>query len=558
MRWRWEEIEPFYQELSDRSIDAGNVDGWLRDWSHLSRLIYERFQRIEVAVTVDTTDRDAEKQYTDFLDEIFPRAQAMEQKLKEKLLESGLQPKGFEIPLRNMRAEADLFRAENLPLISEEMKVGTKYDKIVGAQTVEWEGQELTIPQIAPLMQKSDRSQREQLWRLAMKRQIQDRQTVNELWIKLLNLRFQLARNADKPDYRAYRWQELLRLDYTPEDTLRFHEAIEQVVVPAAQRVYERNRQRLGVDELRPWDLFQDLYPLYQPPLPSYGSVDNLIETTGRIFYQVDPKLGEYFQTMRDEGLLDLPNRKNKAPGGYCTDFPVAQRPFIFMNAVGVHDDIQTLLHEGGHAFHVFESNHLPYFQQQQVGSEFSEVASMGMELLAGPYLGREHGGFYEPREAARARIQHLEQNLLFWPYMSVVDSFQHWVYTHPEEAVDPARCDACWGELWDRFITGVNWDGLEEEKVTGWHRKLHIFRYPFYYIEYGLAQLGAMQVWANALQDQRSAVATYRRALSLGGTVPLPQLFQAAGAKLAFDAETLSKSVQLAEQTIEELEQFL
>ena len=243
---------------------------------------------------------------------------------------------------------------------------------------------------------------------------------------------------------------------------------------------------------------------------------------------------------MRREKLLDLVNRKRKAPGGYCTDFSAVKRPFICMNAVGVHDDVQTLLHEGGHSFHVFETASLPYHQQTQVPMEFAEVASMGMELLAAPYLAADQGGFYSPADAARARIEHLEGTLLFWPYMAVVDAFQHWVYENPDAATDPVNCDRTWGEQWDRFMRGVDWGGLEEEKVTGWHRKLHIFQVPFYYVEYGLAQLGAMQVWRNALRDQAKAVANYRQALALGGTVTLPELFATAGAKFAFDAQTL------------------
>ena len=233
---------------------------------------------------------------------------------------------------------------------------------------------------------------------------------------------------------------------------------------------------------------------------------------------------------MRREKLLDLGNRKGKAPGGYCTQFQVAKRPFIFANAVGLHDDVQTLLHEAGHAFHAFEASHLPYYQQWDVSMEFAEVASMGMELLAAPYLPAQEDSFYSEPEAARARVEHLEGLILFWPYMAVVDAFQHWVYENHAAAADAKNCDAKWAELWRRFMPGVDWSGLDNEMMTGWHRKLHIYHYPFYYVEYGLAQLGAVQVWRNALEDQSDAVAHYRAALSLGGTVPLPELYAAAG----------------------------
>jgi oligoendopeptidase F len=296
--------------------------------------------------------------------------------------------------------------------------------------------------------------------------------------------------------------------------------------------------------------------PLGRPPLRPFKDVAELEARCAAIFNKVDPQLGKYFDLMRRQKLLDLDNRKGKAPGGYCTAFEVVHLPFIFMNAVGIHDDVQTLLHEGGHSFHVFETAALPYTQQLSVGMEFAEVASMGMELLSAPYLTTGQGGFYTEQEAARARIEHLEGNILFWPYMAVVDAFQHWVYENPQAAADPANCDAQWDAQWLRFMPGVDWTGLEQERMTGWQRKLHIFQVPFYYIEYGLASLGASQVWRNAIRDQAGAVAAYRKALALGGTVPLPVLYETAGARFAMDAGVLREAVQLAEVTIAELEQ--
>jgi oligoendopeptidase F len=553
MRLSWSDIEPFYTHLVAQPLSTAKVESWLADWSALTRLWYETYQRLYVGVTVDTTDQMAERSYDHFLEEIYPAVQAGEQALKEKLLASGLEPAGFEVPLRILRAEADLFRQENLPLLAEELKQGTEYDRIIGAQTIEWDGQEVTLPQLQTVYQEVDRSRRETAWRKAAQRQLADREAINDLWEREMQVRKTLADNAGRSDYRLYRWQKLLRFDYTPQDCDQFHRAIEEVVVPAARKLYERRRKRLGVERLRPWDLEVD--PLGRPPLRPFKTIAELEEKTATIFQRVDPKLGEYFEIMRREGLLDLDNRKGKAPGGYCTDFLVARRPFIFANSVGVHDDVQTLLHEGGHAFHVFESNDLPYYQQQQVPIEFAEVASMGMELLAAPYLTADQGGFYTAAEAAQARAEMLERSLLFWPYMAVVDAFQHWAYTQHALASHPAACDAHWAALWERFMPGVDWSGLEVEKATGWQRKGHIHSDPFYYVEYGLAQLGAVQVWRNAQSDQAGAVAAYRRALALGYTVPLPQLYAAAGAQFSFAAATLRQAVDLMLVTIQGLE---
>ncbi|MCP4538801.1 MAG: M3 family oligoendopeptidase [Chloroflexi bacterium] len=554
LQWSWPQIEPYFQNLTTRELTSDTVVGWLTDWSSLRECLSEMYKRLFVATTLNTADAEAERRFNTYLEDIFPVALAAEQRLKEKLLASRPQVEGFEIPLRNMRAEDALFREANLPLLAQDHQLSAEYAKITGAQTVTWDGEEVPLAQLQPVYQDSDRGLRERAWRLTSERQLADREAINELWQRLLSLRRQLATNADLgDDYRAYRWQQLLRFDYTPANCAQFQQAIEQVVVPAATRLYEKRRQRLGVDMLRPWDLNVD--PLGHPPLRPFTDVAELEAKTSSIFHRIDPQLGAYFDVMVEEKLMDLENRKNKAPGAYCEAFDVARRPFVFLNAVGLHDDVQTLLHEGGHAFHVFESNHLPYHHQLDVPMEFAEVASMSMELLAAPYLTATEGGFYSQADAARARAKYLEDMLLFWPYMAVVDAFQHWVYQNADAALDPTHCDAQWTALWKRFMPGVDWSGLEPDMMTGWHRKLHIHQIPFYYVEYGLAQLGAVQIWRNALRDQAGTVADYRRSLALGGTVPLPQLYETAGAKFAFDADTLHDAVKLVEETIATLD---
>jgi oligoendopeptidase F len=379
------------------------------------------------------------------------------------------------------------------------------------------------------------------------------RDTLNKLYSDMLTLRKQVAANAGLPDYRAYAFREKERFDYTPEDCFTFHEAIEAVVVPAAQRIYTRKQQQLGLKSLRPWDTQADTSEF--PPLRPYTEQTELIQGSLNIFQQVDSLLARHLATMAEENLLDLDTRPGKALGGFCSELPLRKRPFIFMNGVGLHDDVQTLLHEAGHAFHVFETADLPFIWQTKPPLEFCEVASMSMELLAGPYLTKANGGFYTESEAARARIEHLEGIITFLPYMAVVDMFQHWVYTHSDKALNPDNCDAAWDQLWLRFMPGVNWQGFEDARMTGWQRKPHIFSSPFYYIEYGLAQIGALQIWRNSLLDPAGAIASYRQALALGGTRSLPELFSVAGAEFRFDTAILTELVSLVEQTIRQLE---
>jgi len=553
----WEQIAPFYRDLVSYPMagaSLSSVQGLLSEWSALKILLEERYWRCYVASTVDTTDAQAQKDYAHFLDEIYPPSQVEEQKLKTKLLESGLQPPGLEVALQNLRWEAEIYREKNIPLLSEEFKLSTEYDRVVGAQTIVWEGKELTLTQLQPVYQRPEREVREDAWRMAARSGLEDRQTLNELWGRFMQLRLQITHNAGLPGFRDYTWKKLLRFDYSPQDCRRFHNAIEQVVVPVAQQIYEKRRKRLGVQSVRPWDLEVD--PFNRPALRPFHDVQQLESKTANIFQRVDPQLGQYFHTMRQESLLDLDNRKGKAPGAYCVTYRSSQRAFIFANSVGMHDDVQTLLHEGGHAFHVFETNHLPYHLQMIPPMEFAEVASTAMEFLGAPYLAEDQGGFYSQADAARARIEHLERLILFWPYMAVVDAFQHWVYENPSLASDPQHCDQTWSELWHRFMLGVDWSGLEDEMATGWQRKLHIFEVPFYYIEYGLAQLGAVQVWRNALQDQAQAVAAYRQGLALGGMARLPALFAAAGGEFSFEPRVLQEAVELMMTTIEQLEQ--
>jgi oligoendopeptidase F len=505
-----------------------------------------------IRTTTHTADEENTKRFHAYLSDIIEQVEIADQRLKEKLLASGLSLPGMEIPLRDMRAEADLFRAENVPLITEETKLNTDYDQILGSQTVQWEGKEITLLQLRTEYQNPDRAIREKAWRLEIERRAVDTPALNALWKELLAVRRKMAANAGFADYRAYMWQVRKRFDYTPEDCTVFHDAVAKVVVPAANRIYERRRQRLGVDTLRPWDLLVDTSG--QPALRPFATVEELEARSEAVFQQVDPQLGAYFTTMRREGLLYLGNRKNKSPGGYQTDLRLVKRPFIFMNAVSTHEDVQTMIHEGGHAFHCFESAVLPYTQQLDITMEVAELASMSMEMLAAPYLTHDKGGFYTTAEAARARIEHLEEVITLWPYIAQVDAFQHWIYTHIDEATDPENCDEQWVALWKRFMPVIDYSGLENALLVRWRRQSHIFQDPFYYIDYGLAQLGALQVWENALQDQARAVQKYRAALALGSTRTLPEIFDTAGATFAFDVATFSRLVGLVETTLADL----
>lgn len=555
----WSTFEPFYTELARRTLSADSIEEWMLDWSRLLDLLREIDSRLSVAKDLDTTNEATEKQFLAFQELVGIPSDAQDQVLREKLLASGLTPKNYALPLVRTRLEAEIFREENLPLGVEEQELGIEYARIRSTQTVPWNGAEVTLVELEREFLSPDRAIREKAFRLSAERALQDVPALTAVWQKLLTIRQQMAANAGEKDFRAYQWKVLARLDYTPDDCKRFCEAILEVVVPAASSIYESHRVKMGLETIRPWDLMDGWYA--QPvgkgdaaPLAPFKTGAELAERSLAIFSKLDPGLGSNFKTMIDEGLLDLENKRGKAPGAYCTAFDVVRRPFILMNAVGIHDDVQTMLHEAGHAFHEFAYAGLPHPGQRAVPMEFAEVASMGMELLAAPFLERAKGGFYSTAEAARAQIEHLERSILFWPFMAVVDMFQHWVYEHPCEAAIGERASAHWDALWQKFIPAVDYSGFEAFRASGWQRKQHIFNAPFYYVEYGLAQLGAQQVWKRSLDAPAEALRHYREALSLGGTAPLPELFHRAGGQLSFDKQTLSDAVEFASVKISEL----
>ncbi len=543
---QWETVAPHFAALETEELTAAGVGDWLTRWSEVEKTLGEAGAKAGRAKSEDTTNAEAEAAYLNFVQQIVPQWTVAAQKLKTKLLAvPDFTPEPDQVQfLRRLRNDADLFREDNVPIQAQLQTLANDYSKITGTMTVTLNGEELTLPQAEQSGLNSDRAVREEGWRAVQDRWLQSRGDLDALYLQMLPLRRQLAKNAGLTDYRAYMWRSLKRFDYTPEDSLAFGAAIEAEVAPLARQILDARRQSLGVEALRPWDL--DIDPTGQASLRPFVDVAELEAVTARIFGKVDPVLGADFEKIR-HGFLDLDSRKGKSPGGYCSFFPKTGLPYIFMNAVGTDSDVRTLLHEGGHAFHGLASSATqPLLWNRGAPMEFNEVASMAMELLALPYLSKDSGGFYTEEQAVRARREQLEKIVLFLPYMAVVDGFQHWVYADAPENVTAADMDAQWGTLWTRFMGGVDWSGLDAERVSGWHRKLHIFTVPFYYVEYGLAQLGALQVWRNALTDQAEAVKNYRAALALGNTRPLPDLYAAAGARLAFDRETVGELAQL------------
>ncbi|HUF27275.1 MAG TPA: M3 family oligoendopeptidase [Gemmatimonadaceae bacterium] len=546
----WQDIEPHYEALAETTLGAGVVPAWLQSWSALDAIVDEAAALAYMAYTGNTADPEAEARNLRFSMEILPEVERYRVRLAERLVASGYTEPDLETTLREFRTDIEIFRDENVPLVAALEELGSSYQKVVGTMTVLWEGEPRTIQQLQPFLQVTDRAVRERAFRLSAEPYIDKRDELATIFDRMVELRGTIARNAGFADYQAYAFQELHRFDYGPEDCVRFHDAVAESVVPAVERMYAARRARLGVETLRPWDLGVD--PGNRTALRPFDDVGELIAGGERIFSAVDPELGRQFTTMAREGLLDLENRQGKAPGGYCLPLHHRGRPFVHMNAVGIADDVSTLIHEAGHCFHTFASAPLSLVWQRGTGMEAAELASMSMELLAAPHLARPTG-FYNAAEARRARIEHLEDVLASLPHIAGVDAFQRWIYTS-DGGRDRAARDAEWLRIRSRLERGIDWDGLEAERVARWYRQIHIFKHPFYYIEYGIAQLGALQLWRQSLDDPRGALERYKSALALGGTRPLPAMYGRAGVALLFDAGAMKELVELVEHELQSL----
>jgi oligoendopeptidase F len=455
----------------------------------------------------------------------------------------------YEILKKHWAADVELFRDENVALETQVTKIVTKYDEVTGGMTVNFEGKEYTMQQMARFQEETDRDLRERAWRVSTDRRLQDRDAIDDLFDEVLPLRQTIAENAGFDNYRDYQFKRLKRFDYTPADCDAYAEAVHTHVVPLLREMDDERKQSLGIQKLRPWDLAVD--PKGRPPLRPFNDeqIDRFVETTHGVFHKLDPQLADDFDALRKAGNLDLASRPGKQPGGYQCNLEETGVPFIFMNAAGLQRDVETLLHEGGHAFHTLAAKDEPLSFLRHAPMEFCEVASMSMELLALPHLEDYFAG--DTDQADRARRHQLEGiSVLAW--IAVIDQFQHWLYTNPGHSRDDRT--ATWNALLDRFYHDLDWAGVEPARDAMWQRQLHLFHVPFYYIEYGIAQLGALQVYQNAKRDPKAALAAYRRGLSFGGTRPLPELFEAADIKFDFGDKTIAPLVSMLRDDLKEL----
>lgn len=549
----WTTLEPLFKQLEEQiktASSAEKLELFILNWEELSAAVSEEGSKRYIAMTCQTEDKDAEKAYLDFVEKIEPEEKKCNFLLAKKLIQhpnlKELKNQRYEVFIRDTALQVELFRSENVSLETKTAKLGQQYQKTIGGLTVQFEGKEQTLIQMSRHLEEPERKHRQKAWELVANRRLEEAEKIDFYINDLAEIRNQMSENAGFPNYRDFAHQRLGRFDYSPDDCISFQEAIEEEMVPLLRELQDERLQALGINELKPWDTATD--PKGRPPLKPFEKVSDLVARSQAIFNQVDGNLADWFQTMQDLGLLDLANRKGKAPGGYQCSLDESRLPFIFMNSVGVQRDVETLLHEAGHAFHAMASQNEPLHSYRHAPIEFCEVASMAMELLGSEFLEE----FYNEEEARRARIAHLEGIVFVFPWIATVDAFQHWLYLNPNHSIEER--DKAWSNLIDRFGGNVDWTNYESAKAKLWHKQLHIFLHPFYYIEYGIAQLGALQVWANSKNNSSKALADYKAALALGGSRPLPKLFEHCNIRFDLSRNTVAPMADLLRKELNTL----
>ena len=547
----WQNLEPYFKDLLERNIDSKErLEKWLHDLSELEAVVSEDACWRQIKMTCDTEDKTLEAAFNFYCIELQPNIQPYADALNKKLvnhpLTKELDTKQYFTYLRSVRKSIELFREENIPLQSELAVMQQQFGVISAKMTVKINGEEYTLQQAAKFFHHSDRNLREEAYRKIQERRLQDTEPLNNLYSNLLEKRNKEAQNAGFENYRDYRFKELGRFDYTKQDCFDFHEAVKQHVIPLVNMIYQKKKEKLGLDTLRPWDL--EAEPAGTTALQPFTTGKELIDLSIECFSKLRPFFGDCLTKMNSIKHLDLESRMGKAPGGYNCPLAESGAPFIFMNAAGQMQDLITMVHEGGHAIHSFLAHPLPLTGFKEYPMEIAEVASMSMELFS-----MEHWEvfFSDAEQLKRAREYQLERVITIFPWIAIVDKFQHWIYEHPIHSNEERTTE--WNKILTEFSdTVVDYSGLENFRSNLWQKQLHLFEVPFYYIEYGIAQLGAIGMWKQFKLNKEEALNNYCNALSLGGTKTLPQLFETAGLKFDFSPNTIKELMDFVKQEMQ------
>lgn len=549
----WACLEPYFIELTERPIENKlGLEKWLQDLSELEAFISEDACWRQIKMTCDTTDKSLEEAFNFFCMEIQPKMQPYADALNKKLIAcpftKDLDKEQYFTYLRSVQKSIDLFRTENIPIQAELSVLQQQYGAIAGKMTIQHDGQEYTLQQAAQFLESEDRSVRESVYKKIQTRRLEDKEAMHDLFTSLIQKRNQVALNAGFANYRDYKFVELGRFDYTKEDCYQFHEAVKLHVLPLIDKIYARKKQKLGLDILKPWDT--EAEPAGTKPLRPFTDGKDLYEKSVTCFEQLHPFFADCLKKMNVLKHFDLESRKGKAPGGYNCPLAESGAPFIFMNAAGQMSDVTTMVHEGGHAIHSFLSHNLSLSAFKEYPMEIAEVASMSMELFS---MDHWQSFFDNESDLNRAKEHQLERTITIFPWIAIIDKFQHWVYENPSHTIEERT--TIWTNILKEFSTNsIDYTGLDAFRAIGWQRQLHLFEVPFYYIEYGIAQLGAIGMWMQYQKNPKQALENYMNALALGGTKTLPELYQTAGIEFNFSPNYVKTLMDFTNNQLEQL----
>lgn len=547
----WENIAVYYQKLlTDPLNSLEDLKNWLKNRSELEAILEEDFAWRYIRMTCDTTNESYQKEFEYFATEIEPKLSEFSNELNQKFLAceyiDQLDHATYNIYIRSLKTQIELFRQENIPLNMELQVEQQKFGAIVGSMSIEHDGKEYTLEQASNFLKNTNREIRKVVYEKIQKTRLEYKSQLDELFSKLVRLRHQVAVNAGFENYRDYMFKSLGRFDYSAEDCFNFHDAIEKEVVPLLKSFSEQRKNKMHLDALMPYDTEVDVSG--KPALVPFNGANELLNKTIECFDKLHPYFGEKLKTMKAHNLIDLESRKGKAPGGYNYPLSESAAPFIFMNSANAMRDLTTMVHEGGHAVHTFLSNHLEINDFKRVPSEVAEVASMSMELIS-----MKHWNvFFENKDDLnRAKEEQLKDCLKTLPWVATIDAFQHWIYTHPNHTTEER--EQAWEQCFDRFGSNfVNWEGYEDYKLNLWQKQLHLFEVPFYYIEYAIAQLAAIAIYKNFKTDETKALEQYMNALKLGYTKSIPEIYNVAGISFDFSQSYIHGLIDFIKKELE------
>ncbi len=549
----WESLEPYFIQLNERPLNSvSNLEQWLKDMSEVEAFISEDACWRQVRMTCDTENKSFEEAFNFFFMEIQPKIQPYADLLNKKLIDCPFtkeinQHKYFTY-LRSVRKSIELFRESNIPLQSEVSVLQQQYGAIAGKMMIEQDGKEFTLQQAAKFLESENREIRETVYKKIASRRLEDKDPLNDLFSKLIEKRHQIGLNAGFKNYRDYKFAEMGRFDYTPEACYQFHEAVKKEVVPLVDQIYNDQKNRLGLESMKPWDT--EAEPAGIKPLRPFTDGNDLLTKSIKCLDELNPFFGNCLRKMKELKHLDLDSRKGKSPGGYNMPLAESGAPFIFMNAAAQMSDLTTMVHESGHAIHSFLSHPLELTGFKEYPTEMAEVASMSMELFT-----MDHWDvfFNDEEEMKRAKRHQLERVITIFPWIATIDKFQHWIYEHPTHTLEERREN--WLRILNEFSsTSIDFSDLEKFRSYSWQRQLHLFEVPFYYIEYGIAQLGAIGMWKQYRENKEKALENYITGLSLGGTKTLPELYHASGIDFDFSPEKISELMLFVKKELESL----